>query len=88
MSWSIYLRDKSIITKFYELVKKNYFDFGEDKLKRINENDNNKFHRCYEKGISLCVIDTSQQKYFKPNSSKKYLEIICKIIDEKSTPEL
>lgn len=62
--------------------------FGEDKLKRINENDNNKFHRCYEKGISLCVIDTSQQKYFKPNSSKKYLEIICKIIDEKSTPEL
>ena len=56
--------------------------FGAEKLKKINLIDNNKFKRCIEKNISLCVIDTSQQKYFKEKSSQKYLDIITNIIDK------
>jgi len=54
---------------------------GEDKLEQIQNNDNRKFQACHERGIELCVIDTSQQKYFKEKSSIKYLNIIIKIIN-------
>lgn len=54
--------------------------YGEDKLSKIQSNDNRKFQACLEKGIELCIIDTSGQKYFKPASSQKYLDIICQII--------
>ena len=36
--------------------------YGKDKFQRIVENDNNKFQRCQENGISLCIIDTTSQK--------------------------
>lgn len=39
--------------------------FGEFKLNNIQKNDTNKFQKCQENGISLCIIDTSSQKYFK-----------------------
>lgn len=55
--------------------------YGEDKLNQIQNNDNNKFKNCQINNISLCVIDTSQQKYFKEKSSKKYLDIITTIIN-------
>lgn len=55
--------------------------FGEEKLQKMQQNDNNKFQLCQQRGISLCVIDTSSQKYFKVSSSQKYLTIICNIID-------
>lgn len=55
--------------------------YGENKLNKIQNNDQNKFQACLENGISLCIIDTSMQTYFKPTSSKKYLDIITKIID-------
>jgi hypothetical protein len=55
--------------------------YGEDKLQQIQENDSNKFQLCQKHNISLCVIDTSGQNYFKVKSSKKYLDIICQIID-------
>jgi hypothetical protein len=54
--------------------------FGEEKLSQIKNNDSRKYQACIEKGISLCIIDVSQQKYFKPETSKKYLDIICGII--------
>lgn len=57
--------------------------FGNDKLVRTQNNDNRKFQACLEKGIELCVIDISGQKYFKENTSQKYLDIIINIITEK-----
>lgn len=57
--------------------------YGQEKLNQIQNNDNRKFQACIEKGIELCIIDTSQQKYFKEQSSKKFLSIITKIIDKK-----
>lgn len=54
---------------------------GQNKLEQIQRNDANKFQLCQENNISLCVIDTSQHKYVTEKSSKKYLDIIVKIIN-------
>ena len=56
--------------------------YGQEKLDKIQNNDHCKFQACSEAGISLCIIDTSQQKYFKPATSQKYLDIIIGIIDD------
>lgn len=56
---------------------------GQDKLDKIQNNDHRKFQACLEKGIELCIIDTSQHKYVKEQTNLKYLEIIKKIIDRK-----
>jgi hypothetical protein len=56
--------------------------FGVDKLEKTQNTDSNKFQRCIEHEISLCVVDISQQKYFKVSTSKKYLDIITNIIDK------
>jgi len=58
--------------------------YGEDKLQQIQENDNNKFQLCQKHKISLCTIDTSQQKYFKEKTSKKYFDIITNIINQRT----
>ena len=54
---------------------------GDDKLSKIQNNDDRKFQACLEHGIELCIIDSSQQKYFKEKSSQKYLTIIENIIN-------
>lgn len=54
--------------------------YGDNKLKQIQANDQNKFEQCQKHGISLCVLDTSSQKYFKPKTSQKYFDIISNII--------
>jgi len=56
--------------------------YGDDKLEQIQNNDNRKFQACLEQGIELCIIDTSQQKYFKERTSQKYFEIIRSLINE------
>jgi hypothetical protein len=56
--------------------------FGVDKLEKTKINDKNKFKICHEKKISLCVINTSKETYFKPNKSLKYLKIITDIIND------
>ena len=56
--------------------------YGQNKLNSIQNNDQNKFMKCQEKQISLCIIDTSQQKYFKESTSIKYLNIIIDIINQ------
>lgn len=58
--------------------------YGADKLCQIQNNDQRKFQACLEKGIELCIIDTSQQNYFKPKTAQKYLDIIINIINQKS----
>lgn len=55
--------------------------FGDNKLNQIQNNDSNKFQKCQEKGISLCIIDSSSQKRFTEQSSQKFLDIIIKIIN-------
>lgn len=56
--------------------------YGQDKLNQIQNNDQNKFQQCQKLGISLCIIDTSNQTYFKEITSIKYLEIINKVISQ------
>jgi len=58
--------------------------YGIEKLNMVKNNDNRKFQACLEKGIKLCIIDTSNSKKFKPERDKKYLNIIEKIIDSKN----
>lgn len=55
--------------------------FGSKKLEQIQINDKNKFQACQARQISLCVIDSSTMTKFKPNKGKKFLSIICSIID-------
>ena len=57
--------------------------YGADNLKRVQTNDTRRFQACIERGIELCIIDSSGQKYFKEASSQKYLDIITNIINEK-----
>jgi len=57
--------------------------YGKNKLGQIQENDISKSKACHDARIDLCVIDTSQQKYVKPKTSQKYLDIITNIIDER-----
>ena len=57
--------------------------YGKDKLNQIRNNDTRKFQACIEKGIELCIIDTSKQTYFKEQTARKYLDIVTNIIDIK-----
>lgn len=57
--------------------------FGPEKLSSIKNNDERKFQACLEHKIELCIIDTSEQKRFTEQSSKKYLDIIVTIINNK-----
>lgn len=57
--------------------------YGSDKLSQIQNNDNRKFQACIENNISLCIIDTSNEKYFKKEKSNKFFTIIKNIIDKK-----
>lgn len=56
--------------------------YGNFKFQQIQERDMNKFQLCHKNNISLCIIDTSSQKYFKEQTSQKFLNIIIKIIDD------
>lgn len=55
---------------------------GQEKLEQIQKNDANKFQLCQKNNISLCIIDTSQHSYVTEKTSKPYLKIITKIINE------
>lgn len=57
--------------------------YSEEKLKQIKNNDERKYQACIERGIELCIIDTSSQNYFKESSSLKFLDIICNVVDRK-----
>jgi hypothetical protein len=57
--------------------------YGVDKFNQIKENDISKTKLCHEAKIDLCIIDTSSQINFKESTSKKFLEIIVKIINQR-----
>jgi len=58
--------------------------FGEQKFNQILMNDKSKTKACIDNQIDLCVIDTSQLKYFKPKNGEKYLKIITTIINKRT----
>ena len=62
--------------------------YGQDKLGQIQNNDDRKFQACIEQDIELCIIDTSQQIYFKKQTSEKYLNIIKAIVHSKGIEPL
>lgn len=55
--------------------------YGTDKLLKIQNNDKKKFESCIKNKIDLVVVNTSDQTYFKPKKSEKYLTIITEIIN-------
>lgn len=57
--------------------------YGKEKLESIQNNDNRKFQACIEKGIELCIIDTSKFNYFKEQKAKEFLNIVINIINPK-----
>lgn len=57
--------------------------YGGEKLLQIQNNDQRKFQACLERGIELCIIDSSKLTYFKPANAQKYLDIIAGIIKQK-----
>jgi len=57
--------------------------YGDKKLNQIRNNDTRKFQACLEKGIEMCIIDVSSLSYFKPANAKKFLDIVCGLIDSK-----
>lgn len=57
--------------------------YGIERLNKAQINDKRKIILCAEKGIEICVIDTSKQNYFKEKSSQEFLDIITNIIDNR-----
>lgn len=57
--------------------------YGTEKLASIQNNDEYKFQACLENNIELCILDVSGMKYFKESRGKKFLDIICSIINSK-----
>jgi hypothetical protein len=57
--------------------------YGAEKLAKMQTNDTRKSQACFERGIELCIIDVSTQKYFKKQSSMKFLNIIQNIINSR-----
>lgn len=62
--------------------------YGDNTLLGIQNSDKRKFAACIEKEISLCVINTSEQRFFKPIKSQKYLDIITNIVNERLSLKL
>ena len=56
--------------------------FGSERLARVQQRDSNKFQLCQQNNISLCVIDTSHQKYMKESTAAPFLDIIISIINQ------
>ncbi len=61
--------------------------YGDKKLNQIQNNDTRKFQACLEKGIEMCIIDVSSLVYFKPANTKKFLDIVCGLIDSKMSQD-
>ena len=56
--------------------------YGPEKLNQIQNNDNRKFQACLEKGIELCVIDTSWIKHNTSPRMNKVLDIVEEVISK------
>ncbi len=57
--------------------------FGQEKLKQIENNDERKIQACLERGIELCIVDSSNLKRFTEKKAEFFLDIFTKIINLK-----
>jgi len=57
--------------------------YGKEKLLQTQNNDNRKFQACLERGIELCIVDTSKCKHLTQSSKDKFYKIISNLIDMK-----
>jgi hypothetical protein len=57
--------------------------FGQEQLDKTQNNDGRKFQACLERGIELCILDTSKVTYSTPKNYKQFLDIIINIISTK-----
>lgn len=55
--------------------------YGRGQLARTQTNDTRKWAACLERGIELCVIDSSQFTYFKARGAEKYLDMFRVVVD-------
>jgi hypothetical protein len=60
--------------------------YGNEKLKKILENDAKKAKACVDNEIELYIIDVSNQKKFSPKTSIDYLNFIIQKIESFRTP--
>lgn len=81
MELDIYCPDKNIA---FEINGIYHYDpiHGIEKLKKIQELDNEKVNKCNLAGIKLHQIDTRDQKRFTEESSRQYLENILSVLDQ------
>ena len=56
--------------------------YSEESFKKLQNRDKQKLIKCYEHGIELVIIDTSNQKKFTEASSQKYYTIVKELIDK------
>lgn len=59
--------------------------FGDKVLNQVTNNDKRKFQACLERGIELCIIDSSKQRTVNDKTCLPYLDIIKNIINSKLT---
>lgn len=57
--------------------------YGLEKLTKTQKRDKQKILSCAQEGIELCVIDTSQDRFFNIKKSEKFLNIIKNLINNK-----
>ena len=60
--------------------------YGNEKLNKIQLNDNLKQNACLNSKIELVTIDVSKLSYFKESNAMPYLDIITNIISSKLEP--
>jgi hypothetical protein len=56
--------------------------YGTTKHQQIQSNDKSKYKACLDAGIDLCIIDTSQLKYFKPSNAQQYLDMVTGVMNK------
>ena len=60
--------------------------YGEEKLSQIQNNDTRKFQACLERGIELCIVDSSKCKYLKQSAKDEFYNIFKSLLDLKLVP--
>jgi hypothetical protein len=57
--------------------------YGLDRLEKTQGNDHRKMFACAERGIDLCVLDTSHMKLFKEKGAQRYLDLIEEVLSKR-----
>ena len=58
--------------------------YSDELFENVQRNDRQKVESCVNEGIDLYAINTSTQVVFKPSTSRRFLDYIVSMIDQKS----